>query len=470
MLKRVIVIALAYMGVVVGAGFGSGQEVLQYFVAHGRGGIVAVAITAVFMAIVGVAALQLGSYAGAKDHSTVFNQITHPVIARALDAFIVFTLFSIGFVMIAGAGANLHQQFGLPVWAGSVLMAVLVIATGFLDVKKVTTIIGGLTPFMIVMILAGAVYAFLNPDGTIGEMQVYSYTVEPALSNLALSTINYVALAFATGASMMIVMGGGMFNPKEAGVGGLVGGLMYGTLLVVATMALLLKLPSVADAPMPMLALVNSINPALGLVAAVVIYGMIYNTATGMYYSLAKRAAGVRQSFFKPALFGTVIIGFALSFAGFESLVGNLYPIVGYVGIALTALIVIGWFTSRTEINEETTRRERIRRLFRRRWEKEAAYSRAHHAELAKEIEESTLDNLEVVQLLRDEIVPEIEADPEADIDPLMADRYGYEDGEFASDEVDFRHPGSFTGPEATPHEPGTDLFDEVPDNPEQTS
>lgn len=462
MLKRVIVIALAYLGVVVGAGFSSGQEVLQYFVAHGSTGIIAVAITAGFMAIIGVAALQLGSYSGAKDHSTVFNQIAHPVIARALDVFIVFTLFSIGFVMIAGAGSNLNQQFGLPVWVGSALMVVLVIVTGLLDVDKVTKIIGGLTPFMILMILSGAIYAFLNPDGTVDEMQLYSNTLEPALSSLSLSTVNYIALAFATGASMMIVMGGDMFNPKEAGVGGLVGGLMFGTLLVIATMALFLKLPSVADSPMPTLALVDSMHPTLGLLAAIVIYGMIYNTAVGMYYALSKRAAGVRKSYFKPALFGTVLIGFALSFVGFESLVGNLFPIIGYVGIALTALIIIGWFSSREKISEEASRRERIRQLFRRRWQKEVPYTPEHHEELTEEIKSSTLNNREVVGSLRDEVVAEIEADPDADLDPVLTAHYGYSDGEFENDEFDFRHPTSLGNGDPQPFEPGTDLFDEA--------
>lgn len=461
MLKRVIVIALAYIGVVVGAGFASGQEVLQYFVAHGRSGIVAVAITAALMAAIGVAALQLGSYAGAKEHSTVFNQIAHPLIARALDAFIVFTLFGIGFVMIAGAGSNLEQQFGLPVWVGSAIMVILVASIGMLDVEKVTNIIGGLTPLMVVIILAATVYAFLNPDGSITEMQVYSYTVEPALSNLALSTINYVAFAFATGASMMIVMGGDMFNPKEAGVGGLLGGLGFGTLLVLSTMALFLKLPSVATSPMPTLALIDSINPTFGLIAALVIYGMIFNTAIGMYYALAKRAAGIRKTFFKPTLFATVAIGFALSFLGFEELVGTLYPIIGYVGIALTVLIIVGWFTARSKISEETSRRARIRRLFRLRWEKQAVYTPENHEELTEHIKASTLDNREVAFAIRDEVVAEIEADPNADVDPVLANHHGYHDGEFDEAKMDFTHPAHLGNSDLSKGDGVSELFTE---------
>ena len=39
MVKRAIGIALAFIGLVVGAGFASGQEISQYFVAFGLSGI-----------------------------------------------------------------------------------------------------------------------------------------------------------------------------------------------------------------------------------------------------------------------------------------------------------------------------------------------------------------------------------------------------------------------------------------------
>ena len=39
MLKRAIGISMAFIGVVVGAGFASGQEAMQFFVAFGKWGL-----------------------------------------------------------------------------------------------------------------------------------------------------------------------------------------------------------------------------------------------------------------------------------------------------------------------------------------------------------------------------------------------------------------------------------------------
>ena len=73
MVKRAIGIALAFIGLVVGAGFASGQEISQYFVAFGISGIWGAVIAGVVMAAAGLATLELGSYFQAKEHRFVLD-------------------------------------------------------------------------------------------------------------------------------------------------------------------------------------------------------------------------------------------------------------------------------------------------------------------------------------------------------------------------------------------------------------
>ncbi len=58
-----------------------------------------------------------------------------------------------GFVMIAGAGSNLEQQFGLPFWVGGLICSLLIITVSFMDFDKITSVLGVFTPIMIVMII-----------------------------------------------------------------------------------------------------------------------------------------------------------------------------------------------------------------------------------------------------------------------------------------------------------------------------
>ena len=163
---RVFEIAMAFVGVLVGASFASGRESLQYFVAFGNWGLLGAFITSLALTLTGFAMLQLGSYHRAKEHTSVFDAISGPIVSKILDAATLVCLFCIGFAMFAGAGANLNQQFGWPVWVGATIMLVLVLLTGLLNVDKVTVAIGAITPLIIVMIAIATVWtiATAEPD------------------------------------------------------------------------------------------------------------------------------------------------------------------------------------------------------------------------------------------------------------------------------------------------------------------
>ena len=449
-MKKAVMIALAFVGAVVGAGFASGQEMLQYYLAHGPWGFAAVAIAAVAMVAVSYTTFQLSSYEQASAHSIVFDAITHPILSKIVDIFIIITLFSVGFVMLAGAGANLYQQFGLPTWIGSLIMAVLVAVLGLLDVDKLTAVIGGITPFIIITIVIAAVYSALHPAGTMDELFATAAQIEPAVGNWALSAVNYVALAFAMAVSIMVVMGGAITDPKSAGRGGFLGGLLFGLLLLIAAGALFLQLPVVVNAPMPMLALVTSIHPAFGLVMAFVIYGMIFNTAISLYYAIAKRVEAVKPAWFKPTLFGTVAIGFALSFLDFQALVNKLYPAIGYMGIVMTILIIWGWWKARHQIKIETERRNRIRRLLNRRWRSNKRYTERHHRKLIEYVKRSNVEDVALLRAIGQETVTDIAEDPDANLDPVLAERYQLDEEqpeipEFEDGSIEnFEHPSAY--------------------------
>ena len=68
--------ALAFVGLLVGAGFATGQEVIQYFISFGYAGLIGVVVASVIMIFAGAVIFQLGSYFLAPDHNTVFRNVT----------------------------------------------------------------------------------------------------------------------------------------------------------------------------------------------------------------------------------------------------------------------------------------------------------------------------------------------------------------------------------------------------------
>ena len=176
MFRNTLSIALAFVGLIVGAGTASGQEGLQFFVAFGRWGLWGVVLSAVLMSIAGTSVFVLGSYYRAHEHKRVIDSSATTLLAIFLDIGILVTLFSLGFVMFAGAGSNLNQQFGLPTWVGATLLLVLVLLSGMLDVSRVSAIIGAITPFIVICITIVGLVTLVGIDPDYSHLDAVSYT------------------------------------------------------------------------------------------------------------------------------------------------------------------------------------------------------------------------------------------------------------------------------------------------------
>ena len=361
--KNVVGIALSFIGLLVGAGFATGQEVVQYFTSFGISGMWGILVAGLVMTLAGTVFLQLGSYFHASEHNQVFRNITHPIISRILDVAVILTLFAVGFVMLAGAGSNMEQQFGWPAWVGSLLMLVLVMVTGMFDVDKVSQVIGLLTPTIIIAVLFVGTYTLLHMPESVDAAISASEAIESPISNWLVSALNYNGLALILAVSMSLVIGGDNISPREAGVGGIVGGAVYAVLMGIAGFSLLMNAENVGDSDIPMLTLVDNVHPVLGVIMAVIIYLMIFNTAIGMFYALGKRLSSGNESKYRIIFITGCLAGFAVSFAGFKALMQYVYPVLGYMGIVLVVILVVGWLRSLGKIKDEGLRRERIRAL-----------------------------------------------------------------------------------------------------------
>ncbi|MDU0479790.1 hypothetical protein QVA66_11165 [Staphylococcus chromogenes] len=405
--SRSIGIAMSFVGLLVGAGFATGQEVVQYFTSFGFDGIWGIIVAGAIMTLAGTVFLQLGSYFHASEHNTVFRQVTHPIISKLLDVSVIITLFSIGFVMLAGAGSNMQQQFGWPTWAGSTLMLVLVLACGFLDVDKVSAVIGAVTPTIIIAVAFVGVYTAMHMPADPAGMLELSAHIDSPVSHWLVSALNYNGLALILAVSMSLVIGGDHLDPREAGWGGLWGGIIYTVLMGVAFFALLMNADKVGKSDIPMLYLLDSIHPALGFIMSIIIFLMIFNTAIGMFYALGKRLSAGREDRYLPIFIGGCLAGYAVSFFGFKTLMAYVYPVIGYIGMFMVVVLVVAWVKSLNDIKDESRRRERIKALLSLKLRPDYEYDEAKDAIIGREISGSNMDD----EVLFDEALGEVADD-----------------------------------------------------------
>lgn len=400
--KKSISIALAYVGVIVGAGFASGREIVQYFVSFGLDGIWGLALAALIFIGTGNMILGFGSYYLADSHSDVLDELTHPIISKLLDIAFMITCFTLGFVMIAGAGSNLNQQFGLPTWIGSVIMVVLLILAGMADTDKITNIIGSITPFLIIFVVGASIFALFTTDIDIAAADQAARSLPTTLPNIWVSSINYVTFGLMTGTSMALVMSGDEANTKAARQGGMIGGAIISVLLIVASAAMFVQIDTIGHLEMPILEMVNQIHPILGFLMTFVILGMIFNTGLGMFYALGSRISGGQGGNFKRNYIILVLVGFVFSFIGFGELVAVLYPILGYIGFILLVVFIYGWIKRRGIVHREEKRRTNIRRFINRKHNPDEDFDKSDEKDLTTMLDHSNIDNQELRENIRE--------------------------------------------------------------------
>ena len=340
-MKKILKLSSAFIGVIIGAGFASGQEILQYFTSFGLLGTIGAILSTALFAYLGMVLMRIGSRMKTISHRDAIYKISGRLLGAIIDYIIIFTLFGVGVVMIAGAGANLNQQFNFPHFVGITLMVLLVLIAGMANINRFVTIIGSITPFLILIVIILSIYSVLTMDNSFTALNSTALEQRTTLPNWFISAINYVSFNIAVGASMALVMGGAERDEKIAARGGFFGGLGIGILIVLSHLAIFSKIESVQGYEMPMLQLANQVSPYLGFFMAIVLFGMIFNTAASMFFSFGARFFEIGTTKFKTFLVIILTVAYFLSFVGFTDLIEYFYPLIGYLGLFLTGALIV---------------------------------------------------------------------------------------------------------------------------------
>ena len=346
-MKKSLQIAGAYIGLIVGAGFASGQEILQFFTGFGLYGFIGIAIAGLLFAFLGMHVVKTGSILRITSYKRIFYRFCGQYLGAPVDVFVTFFLFGVGAVMIAGSGSLFEQQFGFDPMIGNIIMATLVFATLILNVEKVVTVISLVAPYLFVLILAITGYAIFWGEWKGESLQAGSAILPKAAPNFLAGSFLYVSYNISAGVAMLAIIGGTAKDERIAGRGGILGGVGLGLLILLLHIAMLINVEKIAEFPMPTLRLATEISPVVGWMSGIALLGMIYNTAVGMLYAFTTRFIMPGTKKFKIGVAVIVLLALVSSRIGFVDLVGTVYPVSGYLGMTVIIAIFIHWFRGR---------------------------------------------------------------------------------------------------------------------------
>ena len=97
-------VAATYAGTVIGAGFASGQELLQFFVSYGPLGVLSMALAGILFAFLGSRVMELGYLLRASSYHELLYYVCGRRLGMLLDWATALFLFGGLCIMLSGTG------------------------------------------------------------------------------------------------------------------------------------------------------------------------------------------------------------------------------------------------------------------------------------------------------------------------------------------------------------------------------
>lgn len=115
------------------------------------------------------------------------------------------------------------------------------------------------------------------------------------------------------------------------------GGLVLGLLSLLMALVLITHLPEVSKYQVPMLFIVRPYPSVFRLIYTLILWGEIFTTLIACLYGFVQRLAPHFQGHFRLLAGASLVSAALLSKVGFSTLVGTVYPLVGYAGLLFIA-------------------------------------------------------------------------------------------------------------------------------------
>ena len=334
-----LMVAFAWIAYCIGSNFGSGQEILQWFGSHGTVGIPSAIInTFLICAVVVVIVMDCKTY-GLKDANAVFDHYCGKYLGKLFFIYTAIFIFGMACLMCAGAGATLEQFYGWPTIVGRILMAVLVLVTILLGLRKTISSISFVGPVILAFVLLVALVNIFAPANTLAEgnrIMQESETVVRAGANWMQACFLYFTYALLVQIPYVAGFAHSIEGERKKMVRGFIlGGCGMALSLTIVVLAYLLNADLVVGTQVPILTMATNISPVLGAAFGFVLLGAIYTTAAPMAWSSVTTIFPEEHKYYKPAVIVCCVLMAVLSGVGpFSTLVNYVSTISGWVGVA----------------------------------------------------------------------------------------------------------------------------------------
>lgn len=343
-----ISVAGSLIALLIGSGFATGQEIMQYFATYGYWGIATVLVVLICLIFISLYLVGMGNKYKYQPANLIYPHMFGDTIGKIMDYYVIFFIYLSFIVMLAGARATGFEQYNISGYWFVIIFAMIVAGSVFFGLDRLVDIIGTIGPIIILLTLIVAVWSIVdNAERIPGAMNRLVELKEAGLlqrasSNWLFSAGSYIG--FVTWWLISFLMNLGIDDKvfKETKVEVLWGSIVFAIATLIVAFAIFIQLDQLYDSQIPTLVLAQDLSPLLANIYSITVILGIYTTAVTLLWTVVARFFEEGSKAYRLACLLITVLGLIFAvLIDFNILVNYVYVINGYLGIIFILVAVI---------------------------------------------------------------------------------------------------------------------------------
>ena len=341
-LSGVLRCAGGFVAWVIGSGFATGQEVLQFFSSYGYASYAIIAINLLGFLAVGTMLLTTGRKKADEEGFEQFRYYCGPKLGTFYSWLIPVTLIPVMAVLISGSGATLSEYYGVNHYVGAAIMAVMILLSYFIGFNRLVKVLSFIGPSIIAFCLLVGGITVIRDMGNFSQIGAYEEVLAESRSSAhwLISAILYVSYNFLCGSVYYTQLGKTTASVKEARVGAILGAVLLMGAIAVINTGILLNGGETAALAIPNLYLAKKISWLLGAVFSVFLVLGIFSACSAMMWTVCTKFSLGNPKKDRCLAVAIAIGTFLLGLLSFSDLIGMFYPVIGYCGLVYLGCVI----------------------------------------------------------------------------------------------------------------------------------
>ena len=351
--NRYLLPGFVFQGVVIGGGYATGRELVEFFLPHGPiGGLLAMLVSAIVWSLVIAISFELCRLTRSYDYKSFFTQLLGP-FWFLFEVLLVLLLLLVLSVVGAASGELIHNLLNVPLIVGTAALLFTIGVLVFYGSKVVELFISSWSVLIYLCFISLVVFCFVYFSDEIKQTFLHEENTQGP--GWLLDGIRYASYNLAV-VPMILFSLQHIERRKEALTSGLLAGFIGMFPAVLLYVSMMSNYSGVSDAPIPSTLLLKSIDIAwFSVVFQVILLGALLQTGAGLIHSVNER---VESSFAAegksmPKVFRSVnaILMLAVSFVlatqfGIIELIGKGYGLLafGFLAVFVIPVLSVGVF------------------------------------------------------------------------------------------------------------------------------